>query len=54
MASYLLVKDICNCEDYPCCGHSQEAYPMYAPDARELAKKGRVRIIGDYNPPIFW
>ena len=51
---YLLVRDICNCEDYPCCGHTSESYPMIDEDARELAKAGKVKILGEYRPPMWW
>lgn len=47
---YILVRDICECEDYPCCGHDPEPYPRKEEDARKLAKEGKVRLIAYVNP----
>lgn len=52
--SYVMVKDICNHEDYPCCGCSRESYPMDATDAKILAKEGKVKIVGKYRPTSFY
>lgn len=47
---YILVRDICECEDYPCCGHSDEPYPLKEDRARALAKQDEVTLIAYYNP----
>lgn len=47
---YILVQDICHCEDYPCCGHSDEPYPLKEDRARALAGKDEVRLIAYYDP----
>ena len=54
MTRYVLVRDVCNHEDYPCCGCSQEAYPMEESSARELARKHRVKIVGKYRVPCYY
>ena len=54
MGTYLMIREICKCEDYPCCGHTFEPYPMNASDARALAKEGKVKILGEYHPPMWW
>lgn len=53
-SKFKIVEDVCNHEDYPCCGCSLESYPMCTERAIPLCKEGRVRILGDYVPdPIF-
>lgn len=54
MVSYVLVKDICKHEDYPCCGCSSEAYPMEESDARTLAKEHKVKILRKYRPTAYY
>ena len=49
-----MVKDVCNHEDYPCCGCSRESYPMEQSDARALAKEGKVKIVGKYRQPAYY
>lgn len=53
MTRYLLVKDVCGHEDYPCCGCSLEAYPMAESDARRLARAHKVKILGKYHVPDY-
>ena len=50
MSDYVLVRDICRHEDYPCCGCSTDAYPMESERAKEYQSEGRIEILGDYDP----
>lgn len=47
---FILVQDVCQCEDYPCCGHIRDPYALDEHEARRLEKKGEVTLLGFYNP----
>lgn len=47
---FILVQDVCNCEDYPCCGHIKDPYALDEHEARRLEKKGEVTLLGYFNP----
>lgn len=51
---YLLIREICTHEDYPCCGcEPGEPYPMESAVARRLELEGRVKVLGAYRPPMY-
>ena len=53
--SYLMVREICTHEDYPCCGcQPYSSYPMESREARRLAEQGRVKVLGVYHPPMYF
>ena len=54
MTEYVEVVDICRHEDYPCCGCSREEYVMKKIYAEDLAKEGRIKILGPFKPDVFW
>ena len=45
MSDYVLVVDVCNHEDYPCCGCSREEYYLSRIEAERLLNQGKIRIL---------